>query len=72
MWREKGDGAGLLDRREPFDPIAVGGSASGHDNHVCALAATFEQARLKEIGGTRRVQATSAGSRWPVPGRGAC
>lgn len=49
MWRKKRDGASSLDRREPFDPIAIGCSLSGDDDHVCALVAAFEETRLKEI-----------------------
>ena len=56
MWREKRDSAGSLDCREPVDPIAVGRGSSGHDHHVCALAAAFEEAWLKETAGTRRVR----------------
>ena len=50
MWREKRDGASSLDRREPFDPIAIVCPLSGNDDHVCALVAAFEEAWLKGRG----------------------
>jgi hypothetical protein len=56
MWREKREGACPLDRREPFDPIAIGFCLSGNDHHVGALAAAFEETWLKEIRRSRRIQ----------------
>ena len=59
LWREKRYGTGTLGRRYPLGAFAIAGVLAGDGRRMCAIAAAFEEAWLKRIAGSRRVQPSS-------------
>jgi hypothetical protein len=59
LWREKRDGEGTLERRDPLGALAIACVLAGDRRRMCAVAAAFEETWLKEIGRSRRVQSAS-------------
>jgi hypothetical protein len=71
LWREKRDGKCTLERRYPLGAFAIARVLAGDGRRMCAIAAAFEEARLKEIGRLRRFRESRRSSRTrPASGGG--